>query len=389
MRVLEVLTYYRPHTSGLTIYVERLCKALAARGHEVTVLTSRFDPGTPRHEVVDGVRIERVPVLARVSKGVIMPGFGLAATRLVRGHDVVHLHLPQLDAAGVALRGRLLGRPTLLTYHCDLQLPPGAFNRVVNRVVHLMNDLAARLADRVITYTEDYGRHSPFLRRFSHKLEVVTPPVVLPAAGPAEVEQMARAHNPEDRRPVIGMATRLAAEKGVEVLLQALPRIEERYPDLLVLFAGQHADVLGERAYRERLEPAISRYQAEGRWRFLGTLDPAGMAAFYPLLDLLVVPSLNSTESFGLVQVEAMMCGVPVVASDLPGVRQPIAMTGMGRTAAIGDADSLAEAMLEVLAEPERYRLGAGLGPDGIRDRFSPDRTALEHEALLERLRRS
>jgi len=130
VRVLIVLTYYRPHTSGLTIYAERLARGLVARGHRVTVLTSRFDRSRPLEAVEDGVRVVRAPVLLRVSKGVIMPTFGWLATRLVESHDVVSLHLPQFDAAGVAARGRLLGKPTVLTYHCDLNLPPGPFNRV-------------------------------------------------------------------------------------------------------------------------------------------------------------------------------------------------------------------------------------------------------------------
>jgi len=125
MRILTVLTYYRPHTSGLTIYAERLAKALARRGHQVTVLTSQYERSLPREEQVDGVRIVRAPVMWRVSKGVIMPTFGFLATRLVLSHDVVHLHLPQFDAAGIALRGRLLRKPTVITYHCDLRMPLG------------------------------------------------------------------------------------------------------------------------------------------------------------------------------------------------------------------------------------------------------------------------
>ena len=82
MKVLVVLTYYRPHTSGLTIYAERLAKGLAQRGHQVTVMTSQFDRSTPLEEEKDGVRIVRVPVAFRVSKGVIMPTFGPMATRL-------------------------------------------------------------------------------------------------------------------------------------------------------------------------------------------------------------------------------------------------------------------------------------------------------------------
>ena len=88
-KILTVLTYYRPHTSGLTIYAERLARGLVARGHRVTVLTSRFDPASPIETTELGVRVVRAPVLLRISKGVIMPTFGLLATRLVREHDVI------------------------------------------------------------------------------------------------------------------------------------------------------------------------------------------------------------------------------------------------------------------------------------------------------------
>ncbi|MCA9961419.1 MAG: glycosyltransferase, partial [Anaerolineales bacterium] len=157
MKILEVLTYYRPWVSGLTIYVERLSRALVRQGHEVTVLTSQYDPNLPRYEVIDGVKVVRVPVALRVSKGVIMPGIGPMAWKLARRTDVIHLHLPQFDAPGIAFRGRLLGKPVALTYHCDLQLPVGLFNRMVDRVVQVQNKLAGTLADAVVTYTRDYA----------------------------------------------------------------------------------------------------------------------------------------------------------------------------------------------------------------------------------------
>ncbi|MDX9865329.1 MAG: glycosyltransferase family 4 protein, partial [Anaerolineaceae bacterium] len=157
MRILTGITYYRPHTSGLTIYAERLAKALAKRGHEVTVLTSQFDKELLREEVVEGVRIVRAPVLFRISKGVVMPTFGALASKLVMEHDVIQLHLPQFDAAGVALRGRLLRKPTVLTYHCDLRMPPGLLNMAANQGVLLMNELAARFTHRIVTYTQDYA----------------------------------------------------------------------------------------------------------------------------------------------------------------------------------------------------------------------------------------
>jgi glycosyltransferase involved in cell wall biosynthesis len=174
----------------------------------------------------------------------------------------------------------------------------------------------------------------------------------------------------------------MASEKGVEVLLNAVPRILERYPNARILFAGQYRNVLAEEAYARKLEPLIRRYEDMDKWKFLDVLDPIQIAAFYPNLDLLVVPSLNSTESFGLVQVEAMLCGIPCVASDLPGVRQPIQQTGMGEIAPIGDADGLAQAILQVLDHRDAY-----IHPrEEIAERFSSERTVAEYEALFEQL---
>lgn len=382
MKILTVLTYYRPHTSGLTIYAERLARAFARRGHEVTVMTSQFDPSLLLEENLDSVKIVRVPVAARVSKGVIAPTFGLVATKLVARHDVVQMHLPQFDAPGVALRARLFGKPAVLTYHCDLFLPPGFFNRFVNTVVDFQNNMAGMLSNHIVTYTQDYADHSAYLSRYASKLTPILPPVELPDPLPGAVEAFAQEHRVRERRPVIGMVTRFASEKGIEILLAALPTILKKYPKAQVLYAGQHQNVMGEQAYFDRLIPQIRKYELAGHWKFLGNLDPVDLAAVYPNLDVLTVPSLNSTEAFGLVQIEAMMNGVPSVPSALPGVRQPVMMHGMGRVARIGDPADLAACLLEVLDAPEKYRGD----PAAIKATYDPDSVAAEYEKLFQRL---
>jgi glycosyltransferase involved in cell wall biosynthesis len=378
MRILCALTYYRPYTSGLTIYVERLATGLARRGHMVTILTSHYDPSLPLREVIDGVRVVRAPVAARISKGVIMPTFGWLANILALQHDAMSLHLPQFDAPGLALRGRLLRQPVVLTYHSDLQLPPGLMNRIANRVVDLANLAAGNLATRVVAYTHDFADHSPYLRRFRDKIVVIPPPVEVAPTSAAAIDGFRERYNL--RGPVIGMAARLAAEKGVEVLLNALPKILAVHPNARVLFAGPHAGVLGEEEYARRLAPLFERYR--DHWTFLGNLGPNEMATFFPNLDMIVVPSLNSTETFGLVQVEAMLCGTPSVASALPGVRQPVFQTGMGQVVPIGDSDALATAILDILADRERY-----LRPRAeIVAKFSTEKTVIAYEQLFEQL---
>jgi glycosyltransferase involved in cell wall biosynthesis len=382
MNILSVLTYYRPHTSGLTIYAERLARAFVARGHQVTVMTTQFERALAREENMDGVRVVRVPVAARVSKGVLAPTFGFVATKLVARHDVVQIHLPQFDAPGVALRARFFHKPAVLTYHCDLRLPGGAFNRMVNAVVHFQNHLAGKLADHIVTYTADYARHSPYLGRYSSKLTPVLPPVELPTPAPGAVEAFAHRHRTGERRPVIGMAARLAADKGVEVLLDALPAVLAKYPRAQVLFAGEYENVLGEQAYAAAVMPRIRQYEESGHWTCLGNLDPTEMAAFYPNLNVLTVPSLNSTEAFGLVQIEAMLQGVPCVTADLPGVRQPVRMHGMGQIVPVADAPALGNALLEVLDTPGAFR---GEVPT-IARMYDPQTVAVAYEQLFQRL---
>ena len=379
MRILVVLTYYRPHISGLTIYTERLAKAWAQRGHQVTVLTSRYDRSIPADEVKDGVRIIRAPVLFRISKGVIMPTFGALATRLVLENDVIQLHLPQFDAAGVALRGRLLKKPTVITYHCDLCMPPGLLAWSANQAIRVMNNLAALSCHRIVTYTRDYAENSPYANRYMSKVHVIPPPVELPSASTDEIAAFAQAHNPQNLRPVIGMVSRFATEKGVEVMLNALPHILDVFPDALVQFAGPYQNIIGEEKYFKRLAPIIQDYEQRGHWQYLGPLSAKQLSTFYPNINLLALPSLNSTEAFGLVQIEAMMNGVPCVASDLPGVRQPVRQHEMGKIIPIGDSSALADAAISILKNPQEYRRD----PCAIAEHYRPDTVAAEYEDLF------
>src|SRR5512135_1299796 len=191
MKILIVLTYYRPWISGLTIYAERLARALASRGHQVTVLTSHYEEGLPFQEVMDDVLVIRHPVLFRFSKASIMPGFLSHAYRLMREHDIVHIHLPQAEGGPLAFIGRLLAnKPVVLTYHCDLQLPPGLLNRVIDRMAFVSNVMAGICANRIIAYTEDYARNSPLLSRFQDKIRVIYPPVEMPSPDAQSVQSL-------------------------------------------------------------------------------------------------------------------------------------------------------------------------------------------------------
>jgi glycosyltransferase involved in cell wall biosynthesis len=382
MRILIALTYYRPHYSGLTIYTERLARALAKDGNQVTVITSQFSKDLAREEMVKGVCVVRMPVWLRVSKGVIMPGMPFRAWKEIRKADVVNLHVPQLDAAPMAVLARFLGKPVVLTYHCDLLLPGGLINRIANFVSNLANRISAGMADVIVTNTQDYAEQSPFLRKYLDKVRVIPPPVVLQSVRQEMIEEVRQKYRIEPGQKIIGMVARLAAEKGAEFLVKALPEIIEKHPTARVLYAGQYQDVMGEEAYAAMLAPMIEALGA--RWQFLGLISDEELAAFYKTCDVVVVPSINSTESFGIVQVEGMTCGKPAVASDMAGVRQPVLQTGMGEIFTIGDPKDLAQKINAVLDSPEKYSGDV----EGITKRYAPATIAGEYEQVFREISR-
>jgi glycosyltransferase involved in cell wall biosynthesis len=348
----------------------------------VTVLTAQYDPKLPRRETLYGVEVIRAPVAVRVSKGVIMPTIGWLATQLVPAHDVVSLHLPQLDATGIGVRGRLWNRPVAITYHSDLILPPSPVNWLAQTVSDLGNDVAAHLADVLLAYTDDFAQHSRYLSKYLDKVQVIPPPVEMPVPTPEAIRAFREQYHLDGSGPVIGLAVRLAAEKGVEYLLEALPRILERCPGTRVLHAGPK-EAIGEAAYLQKLERLIEPYH--DRYTFVGTLTSEQMAVFFSNCDVHVLPSINNTETFGLVQIEAALCGTPTVASALPGVRVPTQLTGMGRTVPPRDSAALAEAILEVLEHRPQY-----VRPrEPIAEMFAPSKIAERYEAVFEGLLRA
>ena len=380
MRVFIALTYFQPHKSGLTVYAVRLAQALVQRGHQVTVLTSRYNKDLPRHEYIDGVEVIRLPVLMRVSKGVIIPGLPFVAWRLIRHSDVVNLHIPQLDASYLSLIGRLLGKPVVVTYQCDLRLPRGAINWIANKVSYLADRVSANLAQVIVSTSRDYAENSIFLPRFLKKVQVVSAPITLPPISEADVDAFRNKHHITPEQKIIGIAARLATEKGVEYLVAAMPSILEKFPTARVISYGQYQNVMGEEAYAQKLMPLIR--QLGEHWTFLGIISDAEVAAFFRCCQVTVLPSVNSTEAFGMVQVESMVCGTPVVASDLPGIRQPILDTGMGQIVPPRNPEAIARAVIAILdkGEPDRQIARE------ISICYAPDSTAKAYETIFTRL---
>jgi len=355
MKVLITSTYFHPYNSGLSVYALRLARGLVGLGHEVCVLTSQYDKSLPLEENLDGVKIVRVKVGMKLSKGVLMPGLKTLAKKWIAWADVVNVHMPQFESFVFARLAKQLKKPLVATYHCDLVMSGGWFSRLAGWGTNLLGKQTLKQARVIVQNTLDYAQHSEILKPHLDKVIEVPTPVVFLKSSPDEKMDFRKNFGLSDSDKVLGLAGRIASEKGYEYLAQALPLVWEKHPTARVVHAGNWKGVIGEEAYLAKVEAMIRPFGE--KWKSLGFLTDEDFMRFFAACDLLVFSSLNATESFGIVQIEAMSQGTPVVASDLPGVRQPVLQTGMGRIVPVRNAVALAEGILSVLDEGDGLRV--------------------------------
>lgn len=337
--VTVVLDYYAPYVSGLTEAARITAEGLAARGWRVAVACAQHDRSLPRRELVGGVWVHRAPVLARLSRGFLAPALPLLVSRLAARSDLLHLHQPMPEAAFVAALRRRAKLAT--TYHIDAFLPDNPVNRLGMRLADAIARTAIRRADLVIVNSEDQARGSRIWSTIEDRpLRPIPSPCVDRGGGAPTLRQGDGLH--------IGFLGRIAEDKGLEYLIRAFRQLPDA--DARLILGGDYEQVAGGSCVEKLRREAGD----DPRIRFTGLLRGRAIHDFYASIDVFALPSIS--ESFGIVQVEAMMCGVPAVSTDLPGSRYPVAATGFGRLVPPRDPDALRTALVEVAATPPEAR---------------------------------
>ena len=374
LRILIFLHYYFPHRTGLTIHVQQVAEELVRRGHEVTVITTRYSNELPRDEDMhNGVRVIRLWAPIKVSRGMLTPAFPWAAYFAMRNADIVSVHTPTPEMGLVGLIAKLAGVNVVGTHHGDLVLPDGFVNRVIQGGMFMMYKLMASNAAQLIGYSQDYADHSYYLKPFADKTTVNYPPITMPEPDMKAVAEL-RAKWQKGDAPIIGYSGRFVLEKRPELAIKALEIINQKYPDTQLIFAGEY-DIPYEDTWQKQ-QDVVEQYRDQ--LTFLGLLKGRQeLANFYAACDVIILPS--DTECFALVQVEAMLSGTPMVMTNIPGGRVPVQVTGMGKLAKQGDAKSIGHAVVDILDNPERYHKSR----EEIQACFSFEETVNRYEQIF------
>ncbi|WP_184841148.1 glycosyltransferase family 4 protein [Allocatelliglobosispora scoriae] len=358
--VCVAVNYYTPYVSGLTEVARTVAEGLADRGWRVAVVAARHDPALPLREQIRGVDVYRCPVVASISRGLVSPSFAATVRRVARRSRVLNLHLPMLEAG--LITARRLPTPVVSTYHIDLWLPPSLVTRAAMAAVKISSRMALRRSAAVVVNSDDQAEHSqlwPVLRQA--RRSAISAPCVDRRGGEPAYRQSSGPH--------IGFLGRIVPDKGLEYLIAAFAGITD--PQARLLVGGDYLTVAGGSVIDQVRQAA----QRDPRIQILGLLRGRQIDDFYASIDAFALPSI--AESFGIVQVEAMMCGIPSVTTDLPGGRYPVLATGMGAIVQPRDPVGLRDALLDVLGWDDVTRAHGAktarelFGAEGCLDRYA------------------
>lgn len=343
-RILLGVTYYYPNISGVSEYAKILAEELTKK-NKVTVICAKYQKFVTEKEVLNKVKINRIKGW-QIGKGFLMWKYPIDSFWAVKRNEIINCHLPSLESFWLALWAKVFHKKLIVTHHCEF-----AFNGTISNIIIALLSFPSHFftyfwADTIVSYTKDYADNSMFLKMFSKKLKYILPPIKIqsspnPFFDPPEAGRQDRGNNKEK---LVGFVGRIAWEKGLTYLIEAMKNVKAK-----LILVGPFKGVIGDKTYE------VISTKGGNNIEFIGPIEHEKLNSFYTKLDCLVLPSINNLETFGIVQAEAMKCGVPVVASNLPGVRMPVKMTGMGEICEIKDSVDLANKINLVLTNGKKY----------------------------------
>jgi glycosyltransferase involved in cell wall biosynthesis len=351
LKVLHVGKFYPPHPGGIESHLQTLCEELR-KSIEVEVLVAN-DRWRSQRSTQGGVDVVRLATALMVHGTPIAPSMARAMRRA--RPDVVHLHFPNPMAAVACLMSRL-DAPILISWHSDVVRQRRAAAVFAPLLAVLLRRCAA-----IIVASSSHIDSSPVLRTRRDLCRVIPYGIRAEAFEHPDAARIAELRRRYGERIVLGVG-RLIYYKGFEHLVRAMANV----PGTLLL--------AGDGPLRGALEAEARRLGIAERVVLMGGVNDAELRACYHACDVFALPSVARSEAFGIVQLEAMACGRPVVNTRLESAVPHVSLDGLtGLTVPPGDSAALAAALRTLLDDPARRAAMGGAARRRVREEFSAE----------------
>ena len=367
MHILQVTPYFHPHFGGVESHVLGLCENLIKLGHDVEVATSRYSR-MPETENLNGIKITRLPQWINMYNTPLVTSI---QSFVRRSHaDVVHVHSPPPFTERFAAKGaKESGKPLVVTHHCDLELKGIFGNLAVNLYQSMLGKYPLENADRVISTTNSYATTSRSL--WDIDVDVVPNAVDINRFHPTNEGDFIREKYAAKDESLALFVGRLVPHKGIGILIRAINYTQ-----------NGKLMIIGDGPYLSWLKKLTKKLDLEDRVIFVGPISDYWLPAYYAATDVVVLPSTSRLEAFGIVGLEGMATGKPLILSDIPGVREVISPEE-GFIVEPLDPEAIAEALEKIWSYPEMAKQMGKRGRERVEKLFSWEKVSKDIENIF------
>jgi len=330
MKIAIVTATFPPYRGGTGNVAYHHARLMHERGHEVTVFTAsqkNKDAQLPAFPFT----VHYLSAIFRLGNAPLTPSL----TKWLEGFDLIHLHYPYIFGAELTVRAASKRKiPIVVTYHNDL-IASGVRGGLFYGYTRWVQPRLLKSASMVMATSADYAQHSFLKNVRGLSIQAVANGVDIDRFVPGDGVRPKGIPNKAPWALFVGALDKAHHFKGLPVLLKAVGELQ-----------NLHLAVVGDGDLKDSYRAQVADMGIEDRVHWMGAVNDDGLRDLYQGATVTVLPSTTLGEAFGLVLLESMACGTPVIASDLPGVRS-VVPTGLNKGWLVvpGDAKQLAQAI--------------------------------------------
>jgi glycosyltransferase involved in cell wall biosynthesis len=355
MKIAHIVCVFPPYGGGIGTTCYQQVLSLVDQGHQVTVFTPKYDKTQQLLSEIVDFEVQKIKPFLKFGNAAVLS----ALLKKLKNFDLVQLHYPFIGSSLLVwFWKKFLSPKTRLVvfYHMDL-VGTGFKGFIFKLYSKIATPLVLLAADRIFVSSLDYILNSNIAKFYQkHSAKFFIKPFLIDTERfyPQEkdAELLKKLNLTRDHRVVlfVGGLDRAHYFKGLPVLFAAWQKIKLDQTKLVIVGSGDLANFYLELAKRLRIEDDVI---------FAGYALADDLSKYYNLADIFVLPSIDKSEAFGVVTLEAQACAKPVIVSDLPGVRQTLENGQTGLVFKLNQADDLADKLAQLLND-QSFRLAMG-----------------------------
>lgn len=360
MKLLIVTPYFYPKIGGLENYAYNIALGLKKQYKwDIVIVTSNHKEKKDIIESIKGMKIYRLAPILKISNTPINPFWYRKIKKIINKEhpDIINAHTPVPFISDIVARIKQ-DIPFILTYHNDLVKSNILFKIITKLYYRFLGNKTLSIASVIITTSPLYLKKSPYLNIYRKKTVIITPGVHLSLFTNNHLKNnLIKKYNKTKNILFVGNLDKTHNHKGLKFLIEAMSIIKQKVPQVTLFIVGKGDN-------KRHFETLVNKLNLQKEILFFDNVTNYKLPTYYSIADVVVLPSINDSEGFGMILIEGMACKKPTVGTRIGGIPYVIDANKTGLLIKPRNTSAISKAIIKIISDT---RLAKKMGENGYK----------------------